>query len=295
RGAPRSPLAEIIAALNDRRDASQRVVSVDVPSGLDADVGSASLAVRADVTVVLGGMKRGLVAPSALDYVGELVPADIGVVDGPTTAPELITREAVSGLLPPRPRDAHKGSFGRLLVVAGSANYIGASYLTCAAAVRTGAGITCLAAMPTLRDVVASRLPEATFLPLPEGGAAEHPEESAARVAAALDRFDALAIGPGLSTDGGVGEFVEAVLRVRANIGMPAVVDADGLNLLAQRPDWPSWIGPEIVMTPHVGELRRLAPDVDQGGEPWELAGSLAHRWGVTLLLKGPCTAIGSG
>jgi ADP-dependent NAD(P)H-hydrate dehydratase / NAD(P)H-hydrate epimerase len=295
RGAPRPPLDRIIAALN--RERAERpelsVVSVDVPSGLDADSGAAEGAVVADATVVLGGMKQGLLAPAALDFTGELVLGDIGVVEGPDAAPHMVTPGAVKGLLPrPRP-SAHKGSNGRLLVVAGSARYIGAAFLVSAAAVRAGAGIVALAAPPTLRDVVASRLAEATYIPLPDGGPAVDPRECAERIRQELGAFSALAIGPGLSTAEGVGDFVEAVLRERARIGIPTVVDADALNVLAQRPGWEGWIGENIIMTPHLGELRRLT-SVDDGEAPWATAGRLAQRWGVTLVVKGPCTAIGS-
>jgi len=295
RGAPRPPLDEIIVELNRIRTERRElfVVAVDAPSGVDADSGAASLAVVADATVVLGGMKKGLVAPEAFRYTGELVPADIGVMDGPQGAPEIVTAEFVGGLLPRPSSSAHKGSFGRLLVVAGSADYIGAAYLVCAAAVRAGAGIVTLAAPPSLRDVVASRLAEVTFLPLPEGGPAAEPEECAHRVVEQIDTFNGLAIGPGLSTKGGVGDFVESVLRARARAGLNAVVDADALNVLSERPDWPSWIGSGVVMTPHLGELRRLA-HLEDGEQPWETASRLSNEWRVCLVIKGPCTAIGT-
>src|SRR5581483_9114906 len=108
-GSPRPPLAAMVEAVNAVRTrmSGLDVVSVDVPSGLNADPGEATLAVRADATVVLGGMKRGLLASSALAVAGDLIPADIGVVDGPPTAPVLLTRGTVRGLLArPRP-DAH--------------------------------------------------------------------------------------------------------------------------------------------------------------------------------------------
>lgn len=296
-GAPRPPLAEIIETLNARRaaDPMLTVVAVDSPSGVNADTGEApGPAVRADATVVLGGAKRGLLSTVAAPYIGRLVFADIGIVDGPVVAPQVLTAPSVRGLLAPRPPDAHKGTFGRLLVVSGSDQFVGAAYLVCAAAARAGAGVVTLAAPRWLRDVVAGRLAEVTYLPLPDGGPGAEPAASAERVAAELDRFQALAIGPGLSTEGGVPEFVEAILRTRAERGTPAVLDADALNILARIPGWADWIGDGVALTPHAGELGRLATDIEPGEAPWEVAQRLARNWRVTLVLKGPFTAIGS-
>jgi NAD(P)H-hydrate epimerase len=178
-------------------------------------------------------------------------------------------------------------------VVAGSAKYPGAPSLVCGAAVRTGAGIVTLAASPSVRDVVAARVGEATFLPLPDGGLVDEPEESARRIVDRMPDFGALAIGPGLSTDGGAVAAVETIVRARARIGMPAVIDADALNALAQRPGWTEWLGSNVVLTPHPGELRRLA-DVAADDSPWEQASRLAAAWGVSLVVKGAITAIGA-
>ncbi len=309
RGAPRPPLDVVVRAVNAVRERTRRpyVVAVDNPSGLDADSGQApGDAVRADATVVLGAAKQGLLTPSAVPYTGRLLFADIGVVPGPADAPELVDDQSIRGLLPRPPADAHKYTFGRALVVAGSDRYLGAAYLASAAAIRAGAGLVTLAAPRWLRDVVASRLAEITYLPLPDAGLAGAPEESATRIIPSLDTFSTLAIGPGLSLDGGVADAVEAILRERARLRLPAVIDADGLNALGQRPGWPTWIGPNVVLTPHLGEMRRLlASDQDSDGSSadlaasgpagWERIRALAQRWGVTLLLKGPFTAIASG
>ncbi len=308
RGAPRPPLDAVVRALNAVHERTGRpfVVAVDNPSGLDADTGHVpGDAVRADATVVLGAAKQGLLTPAAVPYTGQLVFAEIGIVPGPEGAPRLIDLAALRSMLPRPAADVHKYAFGRVLVVAGSDRYVGAAYLACAAAIRAGAGVVTLAAPRWLRDVVASRLAEVTFLPLPDGGLAGAPDASAARILEELDGSTALAIGPGLSLEGGVGDVVEAILRDRARRRLPAVVDADGLNALARRSDWPAWIGPDVVFTPHFGELRRLlsgdpgsigeAADVDPAGpSAWERIRALADRWGVTLLLKGPFTVVGS-
>lgn len=297
RGPARRPIADVIEGCNAVRQQNQRLVvaAVDTPSGLDADSGVAGgAAIVADMTVVLGGAKRGLLTPNAARHTGRLVFADIGIVDGYPDAAEVLTHDSLLGLLALPPPDAHKGIYGRLLVVAGSERYVGAPHLVCAAAARAGAGIVTLAAPAWLRDVIAGRLAEATYLPLPEGGIRGAARASAARVLDELDSFSALALGPGLSTADGVGDFVEALLRARAQLGLPAVVDADALNALAGRPAWPDWIGSGVVMTPHLGELRRLAPNDDLTLPSWEIARRLASAWGVTLVVKGPFTGIGS-
>lgn len=298
RGPLRPPLAEVAQALNPTREGHPEmlVVAVDVPSGVDADTGVADgVAVRADATVVLGGAKRGLLTSQAVAVTGRLIFADIGVVDACQEAPELVTRPSVRGALPAPAADSHKGTFGRLLVVAGSERYVGAAYLVCAAAVRTGAGIVTLAAPRWLRNVIATRLPEITYLPLSDEGPAGAPDESAEIIRNALSAFGALALGPGLSTDGGVVDFVETLLRRRAEHGLPSVVDADGLNALARRGYWTTWLGENVVMTPHLAELHRLAPDIDPETPPWEIVGRLTASWPATLVLKGPFTAIGHG
>jgi len=140
RGAPRAPLSETIETLNELRAKSPKqfdVVSVDVPSGVDADTGLApGPAVVADCTVVLGAVKQGLLTASAARHTGQFLFADIGLEDGPAGAPSLIIPESVRGYVPPAAPDAHKGSLGRLLVLAGSHPYVGAAALVCAAAVR---------------------------------------------------------------------------------------------------------------------------------------------------------------
>ncbi len=307
-GPPRPPLDAVVRDVNALRGRPDRpfVVAVDNPSGVDADTGvTPGVAVRADATVVLGGAKQGLLTAHAAAYTGRLIFADIGVVPGLASAPELVDNTSLQGLLTRPPADAHKYTFGRVLVVAGSERYVGAAYLAAAAAIRAGTGVVTLAAPRWLRDVVAARLAEVTYLPIPDAGLAGAPDESVARIVAELDGFSALAIGPGLSLEGGVGNAVEAILRERARRNRPAVVDADALNALSQRPDWPTWIGKEVVLTPHAGELERLVAsdaadsgaDAEAGDDQpqWLRARTLAERWGVTLLMKGPFTTIASG
>jgi NAD(P)H-hydrate epimerase len=288
-------LADLIDVVNQTR--AQRdnlwVLAVDVPSGLDADTGLPSAStVFADATVMLGGAKQGLLLPSAFPYTGTLLFADIDVVDGPIWAPRILYRESAQGLAARPAGDAHKGTFGRLLVVAGSELYVGAALLTCAAAARSGAGIVTLAAPGWLRNIAASRAPEVTFLSLPDGRSDEAAATALDAIASHLAGFTALAIGPGLSMDPYTLTLVEGVLRERARLAIPTVVDADALNALAQIDGWARWSGENLVLTPHPGEFARLAPHRDDGSPPWRQARVGAEEWGVTLVLKGACTVI---
>jgi NAD(P)H-hydrate epimerase len=180
-------------------------------------------------------------------------------------------------------------------VVAGSDQYVGAAFLVCAAAIRSGAGLVALAGPPWLRNIVAAQLPEATYVLLPDAGPAGDPIGCANVLEPDLARFDALAIGPGLSTQGGVPELVERLLRRTSELAIPTVADADALNVLSTLPRWSDWLGNRVVITPHLGELARLLGEqVTGNGAPWSLAGRLAREWNVTLVVKGPFTAIGS-
>jgi NAD(P)H-hydrate epimerase len=159
-------LAEIRAGCSNLK-----IFSIDLPSGLNADNGAADPATpRADYTLTLGLPKRGLYQADGAALSGQVVTLDIGIPPRLATdiKTELMDDELMRPLLPPRPPLANKGSFGRALVVAGSANYIGAAYLACAGAARSGAGLVTLAAAQSLVPVVASRLAEAVYIPLPE-------------------------------------------------------------------------------------------------------------------------------
>ena len=166
------PLLSIFEAV--RAEKARRphlhALAVDVPSGVDADTGATDPAsVTADATITLGAPKTGHFRFPAADHVGALVVADIGIpsqeLEDP--APHLVTASWVRERLPPRSRRAHKSSFGRVLAVAGSDAYVGAAYLACMGAARTGAGYVTLVAPPSIRPILAAKLTEATHLAPP--------------------------------------------------------------------------------------------------------------------------------
>ena len=191
-------LREALLAVRSERERRPelRVIALDVPSGLDADTGSVDeVCPGADVTVAFGYAKAGLFLHPGADRVGAVEVVDIGLPPGldDDVRLRLMTDEWASGQLPHRPSDAHKGSFGKTLVVAGSRNYVGAASLAAGGAMRAGAGLVTVAAPERLQAAIMSRSPEPTYLPLPESGV-----EAARIVLEAASGYDAVLIGCGL-------------------------------------------------------------------------------------------------
>lgn len=311
--APAAPAPSLSPPMGGTKEGEPFVVAVDGPTGLDYDSGALDeVAVAADLTVTFAYPKRGHFRFPGAGAVGELVVADIGT--DPALAAdvtlEVVTPEMVRRWLPPRPPDAHKGTFGKALIVAGSVNYTGAAYLAGAAATRAGAGLVTLALPAAIHAAVAARLAEATYLLLPhELGVIA--AEAVHVLAGRLQEYDALLLGPGLGRERETAAFVETLLgRVsgRRRLGFvgaeastvspptlpPLVVDADGLNILAEMEDWPRRLPPESVLTPHPGEMARLMECAvsDVQADRVAVTQSQAPTWGQVVVLKGAHTVV---
>lgn len=288
------------------------VVAVDGPSGLDYDSGALDeAAIPADLTVTFAYPKLGHFRFPGAGALGELVVADIGTDPAlaDDVALEVVAPQMVRGWLPSRPPNAHKGTFGKAMIVAGSANYTGAAYLAGAAATRAGVGLVTLALPAAIHATVAARLAEATYLLLPhELGVVA---AGAARVLAErLEGYDALLLGPGLGQERETASFMQSLLGGggRRSLGFagtetnetppptlpPLVVDADGLNLLAGMEDWPSRLPAESILTPHPGEMARLMGCTigDVQADRVVVARSQAAAWGQVVVLKGAHTVV---
>ncbi|MBU0704755.1 MAG: NAD(P)H-hydrate dehydratase [Chloroflexi bacterium] len=306
-----------LLGINSVKGPAQRdrpfVVAVDGPSGLDYDSGALDeAALPADLTVTFAYPKPGHFCFPGAGSLGELVVADIGT--DPALADdvplEVITPEMVREWLPLRPPDAHKGAFGKTLIVAGSVNYTGAAYLSGAAATRAGAGLVTLALPAAIHAAVAARLAEATYLLLPhELGVIA--AQAAGVLAGRVEGYDALLLGPGLGQERETVAFVESLLGSgggRKRLGFahaeeseapplilpPLVVDADGLNILAQMKSWQKRLPPGSILTPHPGEMARLMGcaigDVQAGRVT--TARSQAAAWEQVIVLKGAYTIV---
>jgi ADP-dependent NAD(P)H-hydrate dehydratase / NAD(P)H-hydrate epimerase len=217
--------------------------------------------------------------------------------------PILLDDAAAAALLPPRPARGHKGTFGKLLVIAGSIDYAGAALLVCTAAARAGAGLVTLATLESLQPLFASKVVEATTLGLPEDDVEEvDPGEALTRI---LDHdHDAMVVGPGLKPSLSMTELIRGLLAPDED-GEPAptVLDAEALRSLATVDDWEADVAARCVLTPHVGEFLRLreADGVDSkklGDLVYDDARRLAaardaaRDWGQVVVLKGARTVI---
>jgi NAD(P)H-hydrate epimerase len=291
------PLGEVQSGLSGLA-ARPVVVAVDCPSGIDCDSGAvAPECLQADLTVTMAAVKQGLLRFPAAGLVGELRLVGIGPIEGLKAyrciVRSVATREGARAMLPKRPLEAHKGTFGTALIVAGSVNYTGAAWLAGEAAHRVGAGLVTLAAPQPLHAALAGHFPEATWLLLADE-AGVIAEAAAEQVTQSLGRATAVLVGPGLGLAETTGRFVQRLLEMGAGRLPPLVFDADGLKLASQQADWPRRLPAETVLTPHPGEmalLSGLSKETLQG-ERVKWAEHYAREWEQVVVLKGAFTVI---
>jgi len=296
------PLAELLNALRIKiaeMDHPPIVVAVDCPSGVDCDSGQAAPeCIPADHTVTMAAVKQGLLKFPAYKLVGDLDVVEIGLADGgsglaawrsvQTFIPD---QEWVSENLPDRPLDAHKGTFGTALIIAGSANYSGAALLAGQAAYRIGAGLVTLAIPEILHPALAGQLPEATWLLLShQNGAID--AQASQMILDNLGRATCMLVGPGLGLSNATSQFL-AELCAGRNLP-PLVIDADGLKLLINQVDWPGKLPAPAILTPHPGEMSILTglPVEQIQKARLETAQQYSRQWGHVVVLKGAFTVI---
>jgi hydroxyethylthiazole kinase-like uncharacterized protein yjeF len=264
---------EAIAAINA---AATPVIAADIPSGLNADNGRVmGAAVRADITVCFVGLKRGMFTADGPDHCGKLRFAALGlpheVYEHLPARAERLDYEAVRHLLVKRPRNSHKGAFGHLLVIGGDHGMSGAVRLAAEAAARCGAGLVSVATRAAHVAAITAARPELMC----------HAVEQASELAPLLRRATVVVIGPGLGQQG----WGRAMLSRVLDCGLPLVVDADALNLLAVQP----YFHDKWVLTPHPGEAARLlgctTDEVQQ--ERFSSAASIVASYGGVVVLKG--------
>ena len=271
------------------------VVAIDCPSGLNCDTGRFDpLTIPADLTISFAGAKQGHLLYPGASICGELLIADIGIDPQYTTEimAELVTPEAARQLLPQRPLHGHKGTFGRILIAAGSAEYHGAPILSGRGAFRTGAGLVAMALPQVVRQTAVSLLPEAIFPQISAELMLDHTAEQ--ELVPTLDQYKAILLGPGIGqAESFVLSFLAHLIDMDQSHGI--VLDADALNVLANRDDWPHLVNENMILTPHPGEMARLM-DIPLS-ELKEMnriviAQTQAKRWGCVLILKGAHTVI---
>lgn len=292
-----SPLKGAYAFAVEQINASGKpVVAVDIPTGIHADTGEVmGTAVRAELTVTMAALKRGLVLYPGATYAGEVRVVDIGipaeVIDKEKITAGFLTSATAGALLHERARDAHKGSFGHLLVVAGSPGKTGAAILAARGALRSGAGLVSVATPHSLVPIVQAQLAEAMCVPSAEsidGALGTGSDTELLKIAGGMN---AAIIGPGLSTQY---ETFQVVRNLIQRLTIPMVLDADGLNALVGFLDTLKKAKAPVVMTPHPGEMARLlgVSSTDVQKDRVGCATAFAKKYKVTLALKGAGTVI---
>ena len=286
RGEPHGALQEAISRVNELRSSGADVVSLDVPSGLDASSGAHAECVMADLTVSFGGLKRGTLL--ARDCCGEIVVIDIGLdaaASAGTTLPGLIDRAWVVDRVPPLRYDVHKGARKHLAIVGGGTGMGGAVVLSARAALRSGIGL--------VRAVVAPENTTALLLSTPAALVSAWSDEQAWVDREVKEWADAIVVGPGLGRSREARRMLDLVLGISR---VPVLLDADAINAfekdIGSLRDHLS--GRQALLTPHVAEYARLAgADVNTVlGERFDIGSALAADLGATILLKGTPTMI---
>ena len=291
KGTLAAPFAKVIAMLNS---VNRPVIAVDIPSGVDANTGQAREAVKAAATITLALPKQGMLMHPGADYVGELIVADIGIpiclLQDEAIGQNSIDTARIKEILPKRQAWAHKGSCGRVLVVAGSKGLTGAAYLTSSGALRAGAGLVTLGIGKSLHDIMEIKLTEVMTKSLPdrEGSLSIEALEEIVNLAAASD---VVALGPGLGSDD---ETVVLVRELVKKITCPLVLDADGINALVGHTDILTETGALPILTPHPGELARVTGiSIDKiNSDRVNVARECARLFESILVLKGAGTVV---
>lgn len=275
-GALREPLCELAEWMNTMRlRCGASVVAMDIPSGVNGDTGEVyEGAVIADLTLTVGVPKCGLLETGSANYVGQIQTirlAELQAEDDSSSC--LIDRDSLRGLLPKRPHDFHKGDAGRLGVFAGSEGMLGAAVLCAKGALRSGVGLVTLFAYEDVYPLLAPMLPPEVML----------------RSIRSLDEIrkvslDALAMGPGIGHSNQ--DETRLWLGLLRLLELPVVLDADGLNRLADK-SLVKYLRPNHVLTPHPGEMARLFPEAEHMGRREKVLAFIERYPGTTLLLKG--------
>jgi ADP-dependent NAD(P)H-hydrate dehydratase / NAD(P)H-hydrate epimerase len=286
------------------RPPKQIVLAVDCPSGLDCDTGEIdALTLYADETVTFIAAKPGLFESPGMAAVGRLyiapldMPEGVDVLKNPSHT--LLDNDTVRSMLPERHPNSNKGSYGKVLVAAGSADYSGAAGLAAHSAYRGGAGLVGIATTRQVIAALAAHILEAVWLVLPDHEGAIS-AQAVDLLQEAIQNYDVLLLGPGLGRAETTAAFVESLLaglQELEQMTQPAlVIDADGLNILTGLDDWPARLPSQTILTPHPGEMARLCGTDTQTilADRRRYALEKAAEWNTILVLKGAHTLVAS-
>ncbi len=272
------------------------VFSVDIPSGINSDSGKiCKTAIKACATATFGHAKIGHFIHPGCEFSGKLSIVDIGIPEFVTEKfkpkHNLITEKLIKNTLLPRKPDKHKGNYGHLLIVAGSSGKTGASILTAKGALKTGAGLVTLAIPESLNPILETALIEAMTLCLNETDNHCIDETAFDTIKINLSNKKCLAIGPGIGTENTTKRLVKKLISL---CEIPMVIDADGINCIADSPDILKTVKAPVILTPHPGEMARLiqtdTKDIQKNRVSY--ATGFAQKHSVYIVLKGAKTII---
>jgi len=282
--------------IEDMNKSKAYTIAVDIPSGLSSDsyqiVGPC---VKADLTVTLAAPKIAHVFPPAEDWVGELVVGEISVppylFDDDNLKLELVEKKDIQPYFEKRKKDTHKGTYGHLFIISGSFGKTGAAVMAGKAALKMGTGLVTIGTPESCLPMVARPIVELMTEPLPETAERVISAEALEKTITLLKDKDALLIGPGISTHRSTSKYVLSLLP---KIKLPAVIDADALNILASEPETLKSLSKPVILTPHPGEFARLVhlSTRDVLERKLELVPAFSKKYGVYLVLKSYKTLI---
>lgn len=293
KGSIKGLIAEVIQILNEEKTL---VISVDLPSGLNADTGEVSTpCVNADWTFTLGLPKKGLFLFPGAEYAGRIEVLDIGIPSDLVGkgALNLITADEISSLIPKRKLDTHKGSYGHVFIISGSVGMTGAATLTGLGALYSGAGLVTLGIPKSLNQIMEIKLTEVMTKPLPETEFQTLSLASFEEILNFSKNIDVITIGPGL---GRVDETCELVRKIIENVNLPMVIDADAIFALKGNTDILKNRKAQTVLTPHPGEMSYLTgKNIDEiQSKRIEITRDFASMFKVITVLKGTLTVVAS-
>ena len=286
-------LSDLFKFINERCPAVK--YSIDVPSGCNSDTGEiAENAFKPDFTITLGAMKKGLYSHPCFEHCGVMVLADIGIPQSCYESCEaVLTEDMIREFIPERKAVSHKGSYGRLLNIAGSARYTGAALLSTDAALKMGVGLCTLATPTRVVNAIAAAVPETTYIPLSGNGEGFINAEGVSEIQALFEgaNYSAVSVGCGLGNSEDVGKLTEFVVK---NADCPVIIDADGLNSISGNINVLKENRKGVIITPHPAEFSRLTgKSVEEiQCDRITAAKSFAAEYNSVVVLKGVNTVI---
>lgn len=287
--------ADVIEIINESEGI---IVSVDIPSGVNADSGCVTnIAVEADYTETLAALKLGLLMYPGANYVGELDVNNIGIpeilIDNNESQIYLTDEEHVFNLLPWRVDDSNKGTYGKVLTIAGSQNMTGAGLLASYSVLKSGAGLSTLASPASLLPFYTGVYPELTYIPLKENSEKTVSTDAVKDLSDKLADYQAIVLGPGMGVNNDTINFTQEILKTLTDKNIPVVIDADALNCISELQSDID-LGENAVITPHPKELSRLlGVELDKILDDRIKYAELAReKYNCVVVLKGSRTLI---